>query len=486
MRSKHTMALCLGLVILLAVSIPMAAAKKAYELIDWNKPIPMTERLLADEYVLPEGWKEATKGVKELVFFNSGGLKDDAATAIGMHLFEQRTGIKMRALEVGAAYTFPKLLSVLTSKDSKVHFGFARTEIEYTQVAAAGWVHPINELWTPEVRKLYSPGLMKALNYQGNYYGGVNIVQWYVFYYRPSWLKAAGVDTLPENWTDIYAAAKKARAWAKKNKSPDSYGFTFAASKAGHIHLAFLSSLTYSQGSTLLKDGKWNLDTPEFRNSFKYLIDMMQDDTADPACVGFGWKDYHNAFGMGKAAMTLAYSVYAVKFDQEYPEIKGDWVAKAPPKWDASQPESNRIGYINYDAYVINKAAKDNYKAAAMLWFDFYRSKEACTYELLVEGNDAMLPAVYEDPNIKDKVDWDMARAVSKKVGAKPPIEKGTSIADVRAAASKTASLEALPPGGVMVSNILAEYLGVAIQKNMDPDKAFDMAMDKIKKYTSY
>jgi len=28
--------------------------------------------------------------------------------------------------------------------------------------------------------------------------------------------------------------------------------------------------------------------------------------------------------------------------------------------------------------------------------------------------------------------------------------------------------------------------LGVAIQKNMDPDKAFDMAIDKIKKFTSY
>jgi len=485
MKLKYTLPVSIFLILLLAAGTTLAA-QKAYEKIKWNKPIPMTKRLLADEYVLPEGWKEATKGVKELVFFNSGALKDDAATGIGMALFEKRTGIKVRALEVGSAFTFPKLLSVMTSKDPNVHFGFVRTEIEYSQVAAAGWAHPINELWTPEVRALYSPGLVEALEYDGNYYGGVNIVQWYVFYYRPSWLKAAGVDKLPDNWTDIFEAGKKARAWAKKNKGPDYYGFTFAASKAGHIHLAFLSSLTYSQGSTTMKDGKWNLDTPEFRNAFKYLVKMMQEGVADPACVGFGWKDYHNAFGMGKAAMTLAYSVYAVKFDQEYPEIKGDWVAKAPPKWDPSQPESNRIGYINYDAYVINNAAKDNYKAAAMLWFDFYRSKEACMYELLVEGNDSMLPHVYEDPNIKDKVDWEYAKEISKKVGAKPPIVRGTSIPDARAASSKTAAIEALPPGGVQVSNILAEYLGVAIQKNMDPDKAFDMAMDKIKKYTTY
>lgn len=485
MKLKYTLPVSIFLILLLVAGTTLAE-QKAYEKINWNKPTPMAERLVADEYVLPEGWKEATKGVKELVFFNSGGLKDDAATAIGMALFEKKTGIKMRALEVGAAFTFPKLLSVMTSKDPNVHFGFVRTEIEYTQVAAAGWAHPINELWTPEVRALYSPGLMKALEWDGNYYGGVNIVQWYVFYYRPSWLKAAGVDKLPETWTEIFEAGKKARAWAKKNKGPDYYGFTFAASKAGHIHLAFLSSLTYSQGSTTMKDGKWNLDTPEFRNSFKYLVKMMQDDVADPACVGFGWKDYHNAYGMGKAAMTLAYSVYAVKFDQEYPEIKGDWVAKAPPKWDPSQPDSNRIGYINYDAYVINNAAKDNYKAAAMLWFDFYRSKEACMYELLVEGNDSILPHVYEDPNIKDKVNWEFAKEISKKVGAKPPIVRGTSIPEARAASSKTATLEALPPGGVQISNILAEYLGVAIQKNMDPDKAFDMAIDKIKKFTSY
>ncbi|NIO11149.1 MAG: hypothetical protein GTO40_25305, partial [Deltaproteobacteria bacterium] len=52
-----------------------AQGKKAYEYIKWDKPKPMAERLLADEYILPKGWEKATKGVKKLVFFNSGGLK---------------------------------------------------------------------------------------------------------------------------------------------------------------------------------------------------------------------------------------------------------------------------------------------------------------------------------------------------------------------------------------------------------------------------
>ena len=107
-------------------------------------------------------------------------------------------------------------------------------------------------------------------------------------------------------------------------------------------------------------------------------------------------------------------------------------------------------------------------------------------YDLLVEGNDSILPAVYEDPDIENKIDWDYAAEVSKKIGAKPPIKQGTSIADARAASSKTATIEAMPPGGVQISNILAEYMGIAVQKKMDPNKALDEALKKIKNYTSY
>jgi len=483
MKRKNAVALCLAVAVVLALGLSSPAqGKKAYEYINWNKPKPMTERLLADEYILPKGWQKATKGVKELVFFNSGSLKHDIATAIGMEIFEKKTGIHMKVLEVGSAYTFPKFLSVVTSKDPSVHFGFIRAEVEYAHVASAGWAHPINELWTPEVQKLYSPGLVDCIRWGGNYYGSVNIVQYYVLYYRPSWLKAAGVTKIPETWEEVYQASKKCREWAKGNLGKDYYGFTFGATKAGHIHIAMLSALTYSQGERFLKDGRWNLDTPEFANSWNYLIRMINEDIADIACLGYSWSDYQKVFGMGKAAMMLGYSVYAVKF-AGFPEVAKDWAAVPPPKWDAAQPDSNRIGYINYDEYVINNFADDKHKAAAMLFFDFYRSKEACMYELLVEGNDSFLPAVYEDPNIVDKVDWELAKEVAKKIKTKEPKKMGITIPEVRAASAKTARVEALPPGAAYVSDVLSEYLGKTIMEKMDPNKALSDALSKIKKY---
>ncbi len=485
MKSKSVVILCVFLAALLVVGITSAAqGEKAYELIDWNKPLPMTERLLADQYVLPEGWQEATKGVKELVFFNSGALTHDIATAIGMELFEQKTGIHVKALEVGSAYTFPKFLSVVTSKDPSVHIGFIRAEVEYAHVASAGWAHPIDELWTPEVQALYSPGLVDCIRWDDHFYGSVNIVQWYVFYYRPSWLEAAGVKKVPETWEEVWEAAKKCREWAKENLGPDYYGLTFGATKAGHIHIAMLSALTYSQGGRTLKEGKFNLDTPEFRESWSYLVNSIKEDIADVACLGYSWSDYQKVFGMGKAAMMLGYSVYAVKFPTDFPEMAGDWAAVAPPKWDATHPDSHRIGYINYDEYVINNFADDRHKAAAMLFLDFYRSKEACMYELLVEGNDSFLPAVYDDPNIVDKVDWDLAKAVAERIGASEPVKAGTTIPEVRAASAKTARMEALPPGAAYVSDILSEYLGKSVIEGMDADEALSEALSKIVQYT--
>jgi hypothetical protein len=93
MKGKNAVALVVAITVVLALGFTFPAqGKEAYKYINWNKPKPMTERLLADEYILPKGWQKATKGVKELVFFNSGGLKHDIATAINMELFEKKTG----------------------------------------------------------------------------------------------------------------------------------------------------------------------------------------------------------------------------------------------------------------------------------------------------------------------------------------------------------------------------------------------------------
>ena len=62
--------------------------KRAYETIQWNKPTPISQRIGGQTYVLPEGWKEAIKGVSKIKVSNFGALQHDPATVQNAKRFE--------------------------------------------------------------------------------------------------------------------------------------------------------------------------------------------------------------------------------------------------------------------------------------------------------------------------------------------------------------------------------------------------------------
>ena len=78
-----------------------APAVPAYELIQWNSPKPINERISGTEYVLPDGWKEATAGVRKIKVSNFGALQHDPATVANAKKFSELTGIEVEAVSMG-------------------------------------------------------------------------------------------------------------------------------------------------------------------------------------------------------------------------------------------------------------------------------------------------------------------------------------------------------------------------------------------------
>ena len=79
----------LGLMLILLMIIGQtvfAAGEKPWEKIEWNKPVPAPERLSADEYILPEGWQQAVKGVERILHFNAGSMEHDPGTLANFKL----------------------------------------------------------------------------------------------------------------------------------------------------------------------------------------------------------------------------------------------------------------------------------------------------------------------------------------------------------------------------------------------------------------
>ncbi|MCD6536872.1 MAG: hypothetical protein J7K49_07600, partial [Thaumarchaeota archaeon] len=119
-----------------------------WDSINWDKPLPWTKRLTKVEvgtipdnwikrfpflekyrpdktaaiggYVLPEGWKEAVKGVDKLRFLNYGGMPHDPATAMGLAAFEDLTGIRIEYEEMEELTLWTKTVSIMTAKSDAI------------------------------------------------------------------------------------------------------------------------------------------------------------------------------------------------------------------------------------------------------------------------------------------------------------------------------------------------------------------------------
>lgn len=410
-------ALALSIVLVIACN---AAAEKPLELIKWNEPKPWVERLSAEKYILPTGWQKAIEGVDELVFYNAGGLSHDIATYMNMKRFEQLTGLKVRAIAVPPKIEYAKTLSVLVARDGRVPLLLCPDATKHlSSYAVADWIVPIDFFYPPEVVKLYSRALKENLYIKGHWWAGAETCISYMMFYRPSWLRNAGVD-VPRTYVDLYEAAEKCRTWAKQSLGPDYYGIAFGGLEDS-LH-SYLVCTVRSQGARVWKDGKFHFLDPRVKRAFEYWVNLVRENIASKDCLTFTYFEVGQAFGMGKAAFVpQTITSYVMKFKTEFPAISEDYDVIGPFKWSEESPEEYRSGIVGGNLGMINKASPLNHQAAALLYLDYLRSKEATRNELVVEGNETFYVAQYEDPNICQKVDWDLADRCAEELGLPHP-----------------------------------------------------------------
>lgn len=421
-KSRYLVVLLIISAFLITMNTGLAApASKGVAAINWNKPVPMVDRLVGDQYILPQGWQEATKGVKELVYYNSGGLAGDIATAMNIELFQKKTGIKVTAVGVSVD-PYLKTLTSLVSKDGSVPLLLSNTPWkEMSAYSATKELVALDYLYTSSVQKIYNPAIKEHIFRNGHWFGSLETAyNEGLIFYRPSWLKKAGV-AVPTTYTELLEAAKKVRAWAKTNVSPDAYGVTFGATTLEYPVLFQL--LVYSQGGLIFKNRKAQfVNNPAAKNALEFTVKAIKDDAASTEVLNENITDMGLTFGAGKAGFLVGIMTsYARKFETDYPEIKGDWAIISPLKWDAKTPDKYRAAILGSNGGIVNKYANKNEQAAAILFLDFLRSKEAAANEIVVEGNESLISQYYNDDLVK-LVNWDLADSVATTLGIAKPL----------------------------------------------------------------
>lgn len=452
MRSKYVMAL--SLLLILGLYAGSVGAQPAYELIKWNQPSPINERIGGPEYILPEGWKEAIAGVTKIKVSNFGALTHDPATVANAERFKDLTGVEVELLGWAEAPIVAKTISIFAAKSKSVDVLCYDHPTTYIQMAVGGWLHPLDAIWDdPGVWELYAPPVKEGLLApDGHIYGSIGQTKTMMLYYRPSLIPEP-----PETWAEL-------REIAKEVTTPEIWGFVFSA--GGEMDIIYpLRDMIYSQGGRVVDMDRQLIviDTPEGRNAWQLLCDMVLTDKSAPTSVlEYDWMSAADMFGMGKAAMVTSHTVDANRYQdpEKAPGIQGDWAVAAPLKWDETMPDDYHASYFDIDGYMINNAIDDNQKAAAMLFLDFMRSYEASYRELIMEGNEAAVISVYESPDAQEV-----------------PVPEG------RQAAMSRAVLEPFPPAGRALTDIMMEYFAYAITGEMSPMEALEECQAQLNEY---
>jgi len=435
--------------------------------INWNRPVSVYERItrqgdievipselegyglklagkkgMLTGYILPQGWKRAIGNVKRLVLTNSGSLVHDPATALNAKIFEKMTGIYMEFIEMKDELIWPKTLSAAMARSTDVDlFYIDRPMIDTSILATAGWIYPVDDLFPYNVQKLYPNGILMSLKDMEGHFYSTPLTLWgeYLFY-RPSWLKKAGVK-VPTTWQELVIASKEVDRWAKRNLGSDYSGLVCSLGDPDSVYRLW-AMVTYAKNERILKNNKVIVDPDVW-----YLIsDLWLKGGGAKESLEYRWPDAPEVFAKGKAGFIIAGSVFMNNFGKpEYAgAIQGDWEVVPSPAWSGIGIRGRSLG--EPDTWGINNFISPEKKAAAMLWIDFYRSYQAQFNELYVEGNESCMTPVYDHPVIKRDVGH----------------------TDVRAEAVAQHMGESFPPHTEEALEMVKEYLHNIIMGKMD------------------
>ena len=156
-------------------------------------------------------------------------------------------------------------------------------------------------------------------------------------------------------------------------------------------------------GGSFIKDGKFDVTTPQYKEMFRYAVDLIREGAVPKEALGWSWTDAPEVFARGRAAMLIAGAVNTTRFIDKPPDaIKGDWDFRPQLAWEEGDIGITSIGTIV--VWSVNKYASDEEKAAAMLFLDFYRSYQSQWNEIGFEGNEGAVPEMYDMDSIKKAV----------------------------------------------------------------------------------
>ncbi len=215
----------------------------------------------------------------------------------------QHPDIQVESLYVGQAdQQLPKILAAVVGDAAPdlLWFGSMLTG----QLVELEAIESLDTFWnTSTIAKDIDPALRESMEYEKHIWSipfGTNNVG---IFYRPSLFKAAGIQNIPTNWTELKATAKQLTRDTNGDGKIDTHGMLLPLGKGEWTVFTWLPFMWSAGGEIQSENSQINIDNPGSIAALNLWRDLMQDGSAILSSPERGYE--LDNFMMGKVAMQL-------------------------------------------------------------------------------------------------------------------------------------------------------------------------------------
>ncbi|MGA2975851.1 MAG: extracellular solute-binding protein [Spirochaetia bacterium] len=263
--------------------------------------------------------------------------------------------------------------------------------VEVPQYVESGWVLPIDDHVTAQMKADLVPFAGGGMEYKGHWYGLPWASEWKSFLYNEKMLSDAGFDHPPKTWDEFVSMSqqlqssgvvKYASAWSWAPKECLICDFVAMASSMGGQFFDEAQNPLFNKGGAVTAL-QWMADAIK-----KYKV-------ADPSSIMWTENDVDKAIEAGDIAFGMRWGLPLVELnDPSISKTVGQWKIALLPSYDGNHPYTVS-GPMGWAISFGTKHPKESWD-----WLNFIASEEGAKTAAIEHGNVPGWIPLFTDPDV--------------------------------------------------------------------------------------
>jgi len=333
-----------------------------------------------------------------ITFGNWGGLEWDPATVQILEDWEkEHPAIKVRVVPVPDTMANPKYMNMFLARSDAIDV-FNYDQALVNQFARAGWLEPVDDLFTEDLIADCSEGFLKCAKIGDHYWYSPHFTKIAIINYRTDLLAEAGYASPPETWDELVEYGRKLTQDNDGDGVVDIWGFAYASSPLETFY-NFRSWVYMAGGDVFDEAGNPVFNSEIGLKALQFLCDLRNDyKIVTPDVVVFEDEDAGMEFERGHVAMVLTdgEKIFRAMESELIKDVFNTTTVCTPERGMPPRAASKQCGhYMN---------VYSRKKEAVREFMRFFFRIQSQKHELIIEHNMPVRPSTFADPEVRKKV----------------------------------------------------------------------------------